>query len=236
MWSVVRDLDWGSVPAWFGAISLVLAFVIFARDRAKSERSQVDLIGVWGEPTWDMPEMTRNPAKRVQGGTIQLFARNASQLPVEIAYIAFELHTAWMVPVERPDDLQVWEGKPGTEPGKAFIGPVRIAPDKTWEGQPQEFDLAHTAPHPEAQLWMLVGGITCRIRFVLVLDNAGRRWETRPGAGRRARRIRWYSRRRQDFPYEWKHPITMKLARTWHALRARVSEFKGKARWPRKAP
>jgi len=40
--SSVRNLDWARFRPGLEGLSLVLAFVIFAQDRAKSERSQVD--------------------------------------------------------------------------------------------------------------------------------------------------------------------------------------------------
>jgi hypothetical protein len=45
--ALIKDLDWGSVPAWLGAGSLLLAFVVFLRNRGNAERAQVDLIGAW---------------------------------------------------------------------------------------------------------------------------------------------------------------------------------------------
>jgi hypothetical protein len=48
------DLEWGNVPAWLGAGSLILAFVVFMRDRRNDDRSQVDLVGAWGEPEYQV--------------------------------------------------------------------------------------------------------------------------------------------------------------------------------------
>jgi hypothetical protein len=42
-------LDWGSVSAWLGAISIILAFRIFMRDRANTDRAQVNTTAVWWE-------------------------------------------------------------------------------------------------------------------------------------------------------------------------------------------
>jgi hypothetical protein len=49
-----KDVDLGSLPAWLGAFSLLLAYRIFRTDRTNAERAQVDLIGAWAEPagTW----------------------------------------------------------------------------------------------------------------------------------------------------------------------------------------
>jgi hypothetical protein len=42
-------LDLGDVPSWIGAGSLLLAFRIFLKDRSRSDRTQVDALGIWGD-------------------------------------------------------------------------------------------------------------------------------------------------------------------------------------------
>jgi hypothetical protein len=58
------NLAWGSVPAWLGAVSLLLAFRIFWRDRSNAERSQVDLVGAWG--TTEYERRSPDPSERVE--------------------------------------------------------------------------------------------------------------------------------------------------------------------------
>ena len=47
VWGWLKSLDYGSVPAWIGALSLLLAFRIFVGDRRSADRSQADQVGVW---------------------------------------------------------------------------------------------------------------------------------------------------------------------------------------------
>jgi hypothetical protein len=44
---LVSDLDWGNVPAWLGALSLILAYRVFMRDRYNAQRGQMDKLGAW---------------------------------------------------------------------------------------------------------------------------------------------------------------------------------------------
>jgi hypothetical protein len=66
----------------------------------------------------------------------------------------------------------------------------------------QVVNVAHHAPERATALH-LTGGITARVDWLLVVDYAGRRWEVRPGRGRQARRIRWYSYGRGGYPTDW---------------------------------
>lgn len=209
------DLDYGTVPGWIGAFSLLLAFHIFRRDRQAAERTQVDLIGVWLNLEYERALLTG--AKRVETGKFTRFVRNGSSLPVEIVQIAFSIHTKWMVRdlVQWRDDLQVWTTRPGTGGVQMYSGRVRIAPEETWDSGPQEVNFAHLVPEHADQL-DLIDGLSYEIRWVLLIDNSGRRWEIRPMAGGTARRITWWSRRRRDYPVEWKNRVTHGLAVQYH--------------------
>jgi hypothetical protein len=206
----MTDLDFGTVPGWLAAFSLLLAFYIFRRDRRTSERAQVDLIGVWLEVDYDRATPTETP--RVETGRFTRFVRNGSALPVEISQIAFSIHTKWMVrDIEQwRDELGVWATKPGTGALKMYGGPVRVPPGETWNSGPQEVNFAHLIPEHADQL-DFVDGMSYEIHWVLLIDNGGRRWEVRPMAGGSARRITWWSRRRRDYPVEWKNSATFWL-------------------------
>jgi hypothetical protein len=43
----------------------------------------------------------------------------------------------------------------------------------------------------DEQQWGLEG-VRCEINLVVVVDNAGRKWEIRPGGSGRAKRLAWY--------------------------------------------
>jgi hypothetical protein len=61
-------------------------------------------------------------------------------------------------------------------------------------------------------------GVRCEIAWLLIRDNAGRRWEVRPGIARRAKRIRWYHRPKEFQPLLWFSP----LMRRFLVIRSKV--------------
>jgi hypothetical protein len=178
------DLDWGSVPAWLGAGSLLLAFRIFWRDRSNAERSQVDLVGALGATEYE--RRAPDVSDRVEKANAHLFVRNASELPIEVAQLACDLRTTWLV----PDGQLAYRPVPGVQPHRSFIERIVVAPQVTWDGT-YSFDIAHLAPENAVQL-DLIRGCVVVIRWLLIIDNAGRKWEVRPSSGTRARRVRWY--------------------------------------------
>ena len=200
--------DWGSVPAWLGAGSLLLAYRVFLRDRANAERAQVDRVGVWGVAGYERRSPT--DAARVETGEVRLYVKNATDLPIEVRQVAYEIHTNWMAPDltqlpptapgEDPKPPHVWLEEAGTRPQQYFVERIRVAPQETWEHQ-TEINFAHMAPNGASQP-ALFHGVVCQISWVLVVDNAGRRWELRPTVGQRARRIRRY-RPREYQPRPW---------------------------------
>lgn len=194
--------DWGNVPAWLGAGSLLLAYRIFLRDRANTDRAQVDRIGVWGTTAherklpWDK--------NRVETGEVKLFVRNATDLPVDVRQVAYIIHTRWTVPdldqCTNKAEPDIWSIEPGAKSEQYFVEKIRVAPQETWD-QPFPVNFAHLAPDGASQPEMF-HGVTCEISWVLLTDNAGRRWELRPTKGDRARRIRRYNPQPYQ-PREW---------------------------------
>jgi hypothetical protein len=118
---------------------------------------------------------------------------------------------------------------------RALIDKVAIWPtvtyDQTFTALVDDYgmNLAHQAPEGAVRLDV----VTAQVRWFRAIDNAGRHWEVRPGQGRRARRIRWYSRRREAHPVGWQHPIIRPLkvqlykgrdaVRAWRTRRAQRS-------------
>ena len=211
--------DMGNVPSWIGAGSLLLAFRIFLRDRGRSDRAQVDAVGIWGDIEREavLPGKPRNDDIKVQ-----IHIRNATNLPIEVHLVAFNFQTKWIVPSfsdELGHEPNVREGASGKTDVMRFMGPVGIAPQKTWEGQRITVNLTHTAPADSASLDFTSDGVKCVIAYALIIDNAGRRWEARQRQGKSARRIRWYSRSDEYYPAEWQN-----------ALGRRFRILKGKAK------
>lgn len=210
--------DFGNVPSWIGAGSLLLAFRIFLRDRSKLDHSQVDAVGVWGD-------IKRQPVfpgmPRTDDVEVQIHIRNATDLPVEIQSVAFSLQTKWMVPAlidDRGPGPHVWNGATGKADSMRFINSIKIAPQKTWDSEWTTVNLTHTAPAESASLLFTSDGVKCAIAYTLIIDNAGRRWEAQQRQGKPARRIHWYSRSREHYPVEWQNA----LGRTFRILRSRT--------------
>jgi hypothetical protein len=192
------------IAALLSGISVVLAFVVFLRDRMNQDRQQVDRLGAWTRVKYER----RSPieAERIEEGEIAAHIRNASELPVRVRQIAYRTTTTWLVGDKLQSGLPggpgVWTPTPGTEPLRNFHEDVVIPPGET---QQLTFivNVAHTAPADAVQLDML-RGIDCHIDWLLVLDNAGRRWHLRPEKGRRARRVRgWRWRPGEYMPRTW---------------------------------
>jgi hypothetical protein len=150
-------LDWGNVPAWAGAVALLLAFRIFLRDRTSADRAQVDKVGVWWEI--DRP-LAWNHEPRIEVIRTRLLVRNGSDLPVELTYVAWEIDTRWWVPdtaqaylePENPSYPGAWSTKRGVTRQRLFIGPIRVPPRKTIESDWQPHNIAHLAPESASQL------------------------------------------------------------------------------------
>jgi hypothetical protein len=184
----LSDVDWGSVPAWAGAASLLLAFRVFLRDRSNTERAQVDLIGTWATVEYNNVPLS---ADRYET-TVDLYIRNASELPVEVVQTAYEVHTTWI------GKAQVW---PGLRPLAVYSGRETVPPQDTWRKQLNytPASIANLAPEG-AEMLTLFEGVRCVANWMLLIDNAGRRWDVRPSKGSRAKRARWY-RRRKEYKY-----------------------------------
>lgn len=169
----------------FGALgtagALVLGLVILLRDHTNAARSQVDLVGAWAEATYDH----RPPwAERAENATIQVYVRNGSELPVKVKQLKYTIHTRWLVPT----DDGAWETVDGTPARPRYLQDFQVRPEQTWDNNstPYEANLADTAPEGAVQL-DFIQGVRCEIDSVVVVDNAGRVWETQPNSGGRAK-------------------------------------------------
>jgi hypothetical protein len=203
---VAYDLDWGSIPQWLavpGSLSVVLAFLVFRRDRENADRAQVDRVSAWAtaDHEGDWPNVSE---RRVEEGTLRCHLRNSSEVPVLIVQVAWRVDTRWMVADDAqstPGQADVWSVEPGTESVRMFGDPQRVPPGETQEWS-QPVNVAHTAPRGATALDP-IRGIAVHVDWLLIVDNAGRRWEVRPETGGRAKRVgrRW--RPREYMPRRW---------------------------------
>jgi len=211
------SIDLGTVPAWIGAFALPLALIVFIRDRGNAERAQVDLLGAWTSPRHEF-RAPDNPSREFMI-QVQTSVRNSSQLPITLAQLACEVSTAWLVPdwqqIPADQEPDVWTPAPGTTTSKFFTYDIVVPPGETHEIN-AEIDVSNHAPQDAKQL-TFPNGVQGHIQWLLVHDNAGRRWELRPSKGRRARRIRWYSHLK-----EYQRPTFRKAPPRWLQFRGRV--------------
>lgn len=218
--------EWGTVPAWFGGLSLLLAFVLFFRDRRRDDREQIDKVAIWLTTAYE-PQFFGADGKidRIEEVEYTLHTKNANDVPIDVHAVAFDIRTWWTVPQEHPrhdDGTPVaYLYEPGTVPNRHFTGRFLLPPDGSLPEQAQKTHIGHHAPESATQL-APADGVRANVRWFLAIDNAGRRWEVRPGIGKRARRIRWYSRRRAYYPSGWQHPIFHPLAVQYYRIRERV--------------
>jgi hypothetical protein len=117
-----------------------------------------------------------------------------------VAQLAYSIHTTWLV----PESEVSWKPVPGTVPVRAFLYDFMVRPDETCDNGANSYEanFAHAAPQDGAQL-ASTRGVLCQIDWLLILDNAGRKWEVKPSRGGRAKRLVWYRRPREYQPSEF---------------------------------
>jgi hypothetical protein len=87
------------------------------------------------------------PSVPVEQAEIQVYVRNASELPVVVKQLAYSIHTKWLV----PEGKQNWELVAGRLPvPRFFVDDIQVPPRRTWDNNasPYEANLAHTAKAP----------------------------------------------------------------------------------------
>jgi hypothetical protein len=178
----------------------------FLRDRSNADRAQIDLVGAWATASyerrspWDIP--------RVVEGHIAGQIRNASQLPVRVVQVAWRIESFWNV--EDTEQSQypegpgvwIWTVVAGTDPLVMVNNEIRVPPQDTIQ-LPFDVHIGHMAPERATQP-DLVNGIVASVSWLLVVDNAGRRWDVRPDKGKRARRVRRFGWKPEPpMPRQW---------------------------------
>lgn len=165
-------LDLGSVPEWFGALSLLLAFAVFGHDRRNQSRAQVHQVGVWHEGV----KCTINDPATV---TLEFAGRNASVLPVWIKGFEYVLKLTWVsdrggVTTEVVTTARRW---------KQVNASWLIKPADTLS---MPYD--HEFPVPAGADRISI--VTCWLLETTIRDNAGRTWAV-TSEGRTRGQHRW---------------------------------------------
>ena len=128
--------QWGTVPEWVAAGSLLLAFRIFLKDRATADRAQVDLVGIWAD----------RPASTADRVWVQMNVRNGSQQPIFVEALDFELRSYWRLPDTglggSDDRAQLRKGTPEWR----LVGDIgHLPPNSTWT---REYEFSSVAADP----------------------------------------------------------------------------------------
>lgn len=179
---LVHDIDWGSAPAWLGAFSLLLAFRVFLRDRGVSERAQIDQVAVWC--------IVREDPNRTYALELKWYYRNASNLPVRIAAAYYSVKVTWTVPSgPNANSGNLVDSEPLPAGGRAYMSTGLLPPEETveessWIYIDEARPTQNSSPFPPRPA-------ECVIDRILIIDNAGRRWDFRPLSGKFARRVRF---------------------------------------------
>ena len=69
--------QWGTVPAWFGGLSLVFAILLFGRDRRRDDRELIDKLAVWPTVSYDDKLELHRPDELVAPAQVKLQSKNA---------------------------------------------------------------------------------------------------------------------------------------------------------------
>jgi hypothetical protein len=177
-------VQYGTVPAWFGGASLLLAFHLFLRDRRRDDREQIDKTAVWMSAEWDQTLAHRDfnrsvePTEEVK---LRICEKNSNDAPIHLVHVAFLIETSWCVCVQ--DD--VLEVVKGTQADRLFLDGSLLAPGEQRDRTPTAHYVGHQAPPGATGLTLAPHGVRCTVDWFLAVDNAGRRWEVRPGQGKR---------------------------------------------------
>lgn len=191
--------DWGTVPSWLGAGSLLIAFRVFWRDRTNADRAEIDKIGIWFSV---MYERRLPGSSLVEEADITMHVKNAGNLPMQIVQIACQVKSRWMIPAEDGDPLVIAHSiEDGIDRSLRFTEEFQLPPSETIDID-MRTNVRHHAPPNAAQI-ATIGGIKCEAIWLLAIDNAGRRWEVNPGQRGRAKRITRYHRRKEYQPVGW---------------------------------
>jgi hypothetical protein len=155
--------DWGSVPDWFGGVSLILAYVIFLRDRREKDRAQINLIAVWTEASWDEQNSI----------THRIVVRNSSVLPIQVEEVKYDVLATW------------WSRTASGEEEKKQDRPHEVVPSFVPEAALPKADWfkEDTWNPSKPDQAIRLAGVTCELKSIRLTDNALRVWRLRSGGG-----------------------------------------------------
>ncbi|MEV6641108.1 hypothetical protein [Amycolatopsis sp. NPDC051371] len=175
------ELGLGTVPAWASAGSLVLAFVIFGRDRRERRRKQIDELGAWSitDPSIDVDidSLASKP---------NLLIKNASNLPIRVLSVEYLIYRGLgVVNAGPPESARLI--------GKVVLHDHVIPPSETVtlvDGVNCAMRVKDRGHFMDFHGTLAKNAHVTRVTRVYAIDNAGRRWVVRPSRGGFPRRDR----------------------------------------------
>jgi hypothetical protein len=166
----LRHLDWGNVPSWASAGSLIVAAAVYARDRRRYQRRQVDEVAAWRNSkvlTLGDDSLGRNIDQRWL--KINLRITNSSKLPVRKVEVQYRLYKHWDGRVNfqafsRVRRVWVCENIPPD---------CTVHPDELVTGRSKVAGMFGSGE------WRADARIEC----ALVIDSSGKKWVSWPERG-----------------------------------------------------
>ncbi|WP_410576624.1 hypothetical protein [Amycolatopsis sp. lyj-108] len=173
----VHDLDWGNVPSWLSALSIVVAVAAFMRDKRRHQRRQVDEVTAAGHVLFDAPRIrNRDDSEESEYDPlyVSLYVQNASKLPVRDVVVNYTVRVHWR-------DRRTRKFYRTRFTRVAWYA-QNIDPDTTMKPQMSEIEIA--APPNERHTLTRDASLT--ITHVYIRDSVGKMWVWFPGSGRAA--------------------------------------------------
>jgi hypothetical protein len=165
-------LKLGTVPDWFAGPALILALLIFRKDRRTAERAQVDLVGIW-------VKRVSQPLDSAPTVTMDYCIRNGSSLPVYLSTLLLSVNASWQSKegayvtrrfgVNPTLGSSPWGSSQTHRPGGA------IEPGDEWNGT---CSVNVVVPDDARSLW-----VKASVHGATLTDNAGREWIVRSHKG-----------------------------------------------------
>jgi hypothetical protein len=88
-----------------------------------------------------------NSPDRVEEIKVKLSVRNASELPINVVQIAYEVQTRWL---DQTGEI-AYEPIAGLQPIRSFVEKITVPPQETLDGS-YDHNVAHTAPRAQYSL------------------------------------------------------------------------------------
>lgn len=170
----LSHLDWGNVPSWASAGSLIVAAAVYARDHRRYQRRQVDEVAAWRNSkilTFGQDALGKNIDQRWL--KVNLRITNSSMLPVRKFMVQYCLYRRWNGKVKFQVFSRIY---------RVWVC-ENIPPDCTVHPEELVNSGSRVAKIFGSGEWR----VDARIECALVVDSAGKKWVSWPERGWKTR-------------------------------------------------